>query len=100
MKKSALLLNTIDNVAAALSDLSAGETITVSEDRVITLQDDIPLGHKFAVAPIASGADILKYGLSIGPATRNIAVGEHVHIHNVKDSDSDDLVQNIGKATS
>ncbi len=97
MQRKAILLNPIDNVAAAFSDLAAGEEVTVSEGRAITLRDDVPLGHKFAIAPIASGAHILKYGLSIGPATRDIAVGEHVHTHNVKDSDSDELVQKVGK---
>ncbi len=27
---------------------------------------------------------ILKYGMPIGIATRNIAAGEHVHIHNIR----------------
>ena len=94
------MLNPMDNVAAALTDLAAGEEVTVSEGRAITLRDDVPLGHKFAIAPIASGADILKYGLSIGPSTRDIAVGEHVHTHNVLDTDNDQLVQNIGKAVN
>ena len=91
------MLNPMDNVAAALTDLSAGDGVSVSAGRVITLEDDIPLGHKFAIAPIPAGAEILKYGLSIGPSTRDIDMGEHVHTHNVLDRDDDELVQNIGK---
>ena len=94
-------MNPIDNIAAALTDLKAGDQVDLElggeDTRSISLKDRIPLGHKFSIAPIPSGADILKYGLSIGPATRDIAVGEHVHTHNVLDSDDDNLVQNIGK---
>ena len=97
MQRKAILLNPIDNIAAALTDLSAGDVVSVSAGRVITMEDDIPLGHKFAIAPIPAGAEILKYGLSIGPSTRDIHVGEHVHTHNVLDSDDDQLVQSIGK---
>ena len=40
-------------------------------------------GHKYAVRPIAEGEDVIKYGMPIGHATRAIAVGEHVHSHNL-----------------
>ena len=94
-------MNPIDNIVAALTDLKAGDQVDLEsgeeDTRSISLKDSIPLGHKFSITPIPSGADILKYGLSIGPATRDIAVGEHVHTHNVLDSDDDNLVQNIGK---
>ncbi len=96
------MLNPIDNIAAALTDLKAGDQVDLElggeDTRSISLKDSIPLGHKFAIAPVPAGAEILKYGLSIGPSTRDIAVGEHVHTHNVLDSDDDELVQNMGKA--
>ncbi len=41
-------------------------------------------GHKYARCPIAVGADVVKYGMPIGHATRPIAAGEHVHTHNVQ----------------
>ncbi len=41
-------------------------------------------GHKYAIRAIAAGEDVVKYGLPIGHATADIAVGEHVHVHNVK----------------
>ena len=40
-------------------------------------------GHKYAVRPIAEGEDVIKYGMPIGHATCAIAVGEHVHSHNL-----------------
>lgn len=41
-------------------------------------------GHKYARCPIASGENIIKYGMPIGHATQNIQAGEHVHTQNVK----------------
>lgn len=42
----------------------------------------IPFGHKVAVAAIAQGEPVCKYGVVIGCATRPIRPGEHVHVHN------------------
>ncbi|MBR1921988.1 MAG: UxaA family hydrolase, partial [Kiritimatiellae bacterium] len=39
-------------------------------------------GHKYARRDIAAGEDIVKYGMPIAHATRAIAKGEHVHVHN------------------
>jgi len=77
-------LNPLDNVAVALRDLHAGQRVTLHEGHEITLLDNIAFGHKVAVQAIAQGEKVLKYGLSIGSATRDIAVGEHVHVQNLK----------------
>ena len=47
-------------------------------------------GHKYARRPIAAGEPVVKYGMPIGRATRPIAPGEHVHVHN--------LATNLGEA--
>ena len=41
-------------------------------------------GHKYARRDIAEGENVIKYGMPIGHATCDIAVGEHVHVHNVR----------------
>ena len=41
-------------------------------------------GHKYALRAIAAGENVIKYGMPIGHATKTIAAGEHVHVHNVK----------------
>ena len=41
-------------------------------------------GHKYALCPIKAGENVIKYGSPIGHAICDIAVGEHVHTHNVK----------------
>ncbi|MBP3656457.1 MAG: altronate dehydratase [Clostridia bacterium] len=68
-----------DNVAVALQPLSAGEEILG-----VTLTQDVPAGHKFALAAIAQGENVVKYAFPIGHATADIAAGDWVHTHNVK----------------
>ncbi len=83
MPTQALSMHADDNVALAAVDLSAGMAVAV-DGRQITLRQRIPFGHKFAVRPIARGEVVLKYGQPIGRASADIAVGEHVHTHNVE----------------
>ena len=71
-----------DNVGVARSALEHGQRVAVGERSVVVL-DAIQAGHKLALQPIPAGARVLKYGQTIGVATRDIAVGEHVHVHNV-----------------
>ncbi len=72
-----------DMVAVALQPLSAGTALTVDE-AAITLTEDIPQGHKFALVPIREGQQVIKYGCSIGTATKDIPPGSWVHVHNLK----------------
>ena len=76
MRTMALALDTNDNVAAALTELGAGEEVHTAlpdgQAETVTLIDDIPLGHKFARKQIAAGSHIIKYGMPIGAATREL----------------------------
>ena len=63
-------INPADNVAVALADLKAG-----TEAFGITLCEDIPRGHKFTLAPLRAGADIIKYGFPTGHVTRDCGAG-------------------------
>ena len=83
---AALAIHPDDDVAVALRDLAAGETVAVRLGaRVVSavVCDAIPMGHKIALRAIPSGAPIRKYGQPIGTATSDIAPGAHVHVHNV-----------------
>ena len=40
--------------------------------------------HKIARKEILKGEKIIKYGVSIGSAVKDITFGEHVHMHNMK----------------
>jgi altronate hydrolase len=80
--RAAYRIATRDDVAIALRDLDAGESIDLGDSQV-TLLEPIPRGHKFAVRPIATSQPVCKYGWPIGRAKSDIAVGAHVHTHNV-----------------
>src|SRR5207248_4645073 len=71
-----------DNVAIATRPLPAGSVVQVA-GKTIPVPGRIGLGHKVAIQPIPKGQAIHKYGQIIGFATRDIATGEHVHVHNV-----------------
>jgi altronate dehydratase len=71
-----------DNVATALETLEPGRVVERPTGS-ITVRDAIPRGHKIALARIAAGAPVIKYGSSIGVATAEILPGAHVHTHNV-----------------
>jgi SAF domain len=50
----------------------------------VVIKQNIPLGFKIAGCNIATNGAIMKYGVSIGSATRDISLGELVHLHNMK----------------
>jgi hypothetical protein len=82
----AILLHRKDTVATALTPVASGETVEVLLDDVryrVPVTQDIPFAHKFALVPIAAGDFVYKYGLPIGRATQPIALGDHVHNHNL-----------------
>ena len=63
-----------DSVAVALQPLAAG-TVILAEGNPLTLQEDIPQGHKFALIPIRAGEPVIKYGAPIGTAGRRYSAG-------------------------
>jgi len=78
-----LMLDPADNVLVAIQTLEAGETVTVA-GRIVNIPARLALGHKLAARAIRAGEQILKYRAPIGSATRDIAPGEHVHLHNMR----------------
>lgn len=81
--KSFIKIHSSDSVAVALAPLSAGSALQV-DGRAVTLLEDIPQGHKFALVPIPAGGAVIKYGAPIGTAQTDIPAGGWVHTHNVK----------------
>jgi altronate hydrolase len=78
----ALCIAAGDDVAVAVRDIEAATSVVVA-GRTVSLLQDIPRGHKFAIRDIAAGTAIRKYGAPIGSATQDIATGAHVHSHNL-----------------
>ena len=77
-----IVISDVDNVGTALEALEPGRALAY-HDSSVTVREPIPRGHKIALARIAAGASIVKYGSSIGLATEEIPAGAHVHTHNV-----------------
>ena len=74
-----------DNVVVALRPLARGTAVELPDcGQTVTAAEDIPQGHKMAVAPIRAGENVVKYGFPIGHATADIAPGGWVHTHNLK----------------
>ena len=88
-----------DNVAVALVPLSANSTLNVDEASV-TLTEDIPRGHKFALKAIGDGSEIIKYGCPIGTAKEDISCGSWVHTHNIRTGLGDLLTYTYTKTGS
>ena len=76
----ALRLNQNDDVLIAARDIKAG---TAVPGEGITASDSVPAGHKIAARAIAAGEPVRRYNQIIGFATRDIAAGQHVHLHNL-----------------
>ncbi len=84
MEPLAIRLHNNDNVVTAKSDIDPDILLN---DENITTKQFIPVGHKIATKDISKGEDIIKYDNIIGTATDNIAIGDHVHVHNTGMSD-------------
>ena len=82
-KKEYIRINPADSVAVALQPLAKGTDIILNDVR-LTLLEDIPQGHKFALHTIGEGEAVIKYGNPIGNAKVNISKGSWVHVHNMK----------------
>lgn len=82
----ALQLHDTDNVVIVLSAVEAGQALAPLS---VHATEAIPRGHKAALKPIKAGEDVVKYGQIIGTASRDIAVGEHVHVQNVSMAEFD-----------
>ena len=78
-----------DNVGVATTDIKDGENAqglfmdTQEQIEMKTIQE-IPLGHKIALAELKVEDSVIKYGHDIGRVVADIQTGEHVHIHNLK----------------
>ncbi len=81
--KNSIIIQSVDTVAVALQDLGKGTICTLNK-KDICLVDDIPQGHKFSITDIPKDYPVIKYGNSIGYATKDIKKGQWVHTHNIR----------------
>ncbi|WP_423790772.1 UxaA family hydrolase [Microvirga solisilvae] len=72
-------LSESDKLVVAVDPIMPGTTL-----HGVTVKDRIPRGHKMAIAPVAQGEPILKFGQIIGFASKPVAPGEWLHEHNME----------------
>ena len=98
MEINALLMDPADNVVTCVNEVPAGEKVVYRKgEEVLTLTalEDIPYCHKVALVDIAKGAEVIKYGESLGETSEDIPAGHWVAHHNLfsvpRDYDSEML---------
>jgi altronate hydrolase len=74
-------LNAADDVVIARVELAAGTTLVKEGNVAVAAR--VPAGHKIAVRAVKAGQPVRRYNQIIGFATKDIAPGEHVHVHNL-----------------
>ncbi len=82
-EQRAVLLRVEDNVAVAARPIPKGYVLRAG-GREVEVREPVALGHKVAVAEIGAGDPVRKYGQIIGFASKAIAAGSWVHVHNVR----------------
>lgn len=79
-----------DNVGVVVVEgLTAGTDAlcVVTEDDSsfrLTVREDVPIGHKVALADLGTDSTAIKYGEDIGRIVAEVPQGGHVHTHNLK----------------
>ncbi len=72
-----ITMHSHDNVAIVANDggLPAGTVLATG----LVLKDKVPQGHKVALVDLLQGAEVLRYGIPIGFASKDIPAGAWVH---------------------
>ncbi|MCL2120826.1 MAG: altronate dehydratase family protein [Clostridiales bacterium] len=80
----AIHIHDADNVVVLIENVKAGGTVTLNgkQDSYVA-REDIAKGHKMAIAAIAEGEEVIKFGVPIGPVTANVSPGEWISQHNL-----------------
>lgn len=90
MKSRCFQIQPQDNVATLIDDAVAGPVGVIGASHgELVVREKIDRGHKLALRDIAANEAIVKFGVRIGHATKTIARGDWVHLHNLA-SDLDD----------
>ncbi len=89
MRQSFLVHDAEDAVGVAVHDIDPavsvpGRVQSTGAALSVDVLEPVPLGHKLALRDIPAGGPVVKYGVVIGLATKDIRTGQHVHVHNLK----------------
>ena len=80
MTVTAMIIEKGDHVATCLSKVKKGDKVKLMHNG----RTGIPYIHKICISAISKGEHCTKYGLSIGIATKEIKVGDYIHVHNIE----------------
>lgn len=83
--QAVIVLDPADSVGTVVRDLQSGEMFAAG----LVSTAAVPKGHKIARVPVAAGDVVRKYAQVIGYAKENIAIGDHVHVHNLEFRNTD-----------
>ena len=83
MKNIVLKINPADNVLVALQDIAAGTSIHYDGLDYITTEP-VPAKHKFFMADMKSGEEIIMYGVLVGKVQYNVLKGSRMSTENTK----------------
>lgn len=87
----AVRLTAGDHVAIAKQSLLPGTILLLEDGSELRVTQMVPTGHKVAIADVAEGDPVVRYGQQIGFATQEIKVGQHVHVQNLNIKDMGSL---------
>ena len=83
---NALQMDARDNVVTCVKEVKRGEDVVYQEggsEVSLAAEEDIPYCHKVALADLAEGTEIIKYGESLGVMTEDAAKGHWVSHNNL-----------------
>lgn len=73
----AIIVNSEDNVAVVKNETEEGLAIILPNEKILTLKDKVPPGHRFATREIPEGDFVCQYGQPIGTSL-GIEAGEWI----------------------
>lgn len=88
MKSSILKIHPADSILVALKNLQAGETVEYNGQQY-TMKDNIPAKHKFYIQDMATGSDVIMYGVLVGKTELDVQAGSRVSTENLKHASGD-----------
>ncbi len=87
-KQKVLQVHPSDNVLVALKDLEKGDMILFNSNSY-QLLDSVPAKHKFTIKHIPADGSIIMYGVLVGKATMDLAVGSKISTENTRHASDD-----------
>ena len=77
-------INPADNVAVALHTLKCGSNAAIEGFGTVEIHEEIPAGHKFTLAPLKCGDNVIKYGYPIGHVIKDMSKGALIDHNSIK----------------